>query len=57
MADHDVLKNFDPVQVAMMGERCILVDDTDKVVGHDTKKNCSITRYTTAGDLLLTFLT
>lgn len=34
------LKGFDPVQVALMQEECILVDKDDKVIGHDSKKNC-----------------
>ena len=27
-------------QVRLMAEECILVDENDNVVGHDSKKNC-----------------
>lgn len=39
------LNEYDPMQVALMGERCILVDENDKVVGHESKKNCALFRH------------
>jgi hypothetical protein len=35
------LEIYDAIQVQLMDELCILVDENDKVVGSDTKKNCS----------------
>jgi hypothetical protein len=35
------LKDYDPVQVQLMGERCILVNEKDQVIGHESKKNCT----------------
>lgn len=43
VAGGDELKGFDPIQVALMQEECILVDSNDKVIGHDSKKNCMLT--------------
>eukprot|EP01122_Echinamoeba_exundans_P005016 TRINITY_DN151_c0_g1_i1.p1 TRINITY_DN151_c0_g1~~TRINITY_DN151_c0_g1_i1.p1 ORF type:complete len:263 (-),score=48.63 TRINITY_DN151_c0_g1_i1:28-816(-) len=42
MATEADLQKYDPVQVALMGERCILVDENDKVIGHESKKNCHL---------------
>lgn len=42
MASEDAMQKYDPVQVALMGERCILVDENDKVTGHESKKNCTL---------------
>jgi isopentenyl-diphosphate Delta-isomerase len=41
MATEAEMQKYDPVQVALMGERCILVDENDKVIGHESKKNCT----------------
>jgi len=38
----EVLSGHDPIQVALMQEECILVDQKDKVIGHDSKKNCHL---------------
>lgn len=38
----EVFAGHDPLQVMMMEERCILVDHKDKVIGHDSKKNCHL---------------
>jgi len=29
----------------MHGEQCLLLDDDDRVVGHDTKLNCHLTEH------------
>lgn len=36
------LSNLDETQVQLLAEECILVDENDKVVGSDTKKNCHL---------------
>ena len=36
------LSNFDKTQVQLLAEECILVDENDKVIGSDTKKNCHL---------------
>ena len=36
------LSGHDNEQVQMMNEKCIVVDDTDKIIGFDTKKNCHL---------------
>ena len=36
------LEDLNPVQVDMMKEMCILVDESDIPIGHDTKYNCHI---------------
>jgi len=34
--------DYDPVQVQLLQEECILVDGNDQVIGHDSKKNCHL---------------
>jgi len=41
---------LDPVQKKLLEEECILLDNDDKVIGHDSKKNCHLIRN---GDVLL----
>ncbi|EGD73383.1 isopentenyl-diphosphate Delta-isomerase [Salpingoeca rosetta] len=36
------LSSYDDEQVRLMAEECILVDEDDKVLGHDSKKNCHL---------------
>ena len=36
------LSTLDETQVQLLAEECILVDESDKVVGSDTKKNCHL---------------
>merc|ERR1712232_490616 len=39
----DVLSgNYDPTQISLMNERCILLNDKDEVIGYDSKKNCHL---------------
>ncbi|XP_021962924.1 isopentenyl-diphosphate Delta-isomerase 1 isoform X2 [Folsomia candida] len=42
--------NLDPVQKKLLEEECIVLDKDDKVIGHDSKKNCHLIRN---GDVLL----
>lgn len=41
MAD-DATQGLDSTQVDLLKEQCILVDENDKVVGSDSKKNCHL---------------
>jgi len=43
--------NLDPVQKKLLEEECIVLDNKDKVIGHDSKKNCHLVRDN--GDVLL----
>ena len=36
------LSALDETQVQLLAEKCILVDESDKVIGSDTKKNCHL---------------
>ena len=36
------LQGYDDEQVQMMDEDCILVDDNDNIIGHDSKVNCHL---------------
>jgi isopentenyl-diphosphate delta-isomerase len=36
--------NLDPVQKKLLEEECILLDNDDRVIGHDSKKNCHLIR-------------
>lgn len=38
--NNHVFQGHDPLQIKMMDEECILLDTDDKVIGHDSKKNC-----------------
>lgn len=42
---------MDPIQVELLKEECILVDEDDKVIGPDTKKNCHLIENIKAGKL------
>jgi len=42
VGDEQVFEGRDPVQIQMMEEECILVDRDDRVIGHDSKKNCHL---------------
>ena len=42
---------LDSTQVQLLAEECILVDESDKVVGSDTKKNCHLNVHIEAGKL------
>ena len=37
-----VLAKFDSVQVQLMEEECIVVNEKDEVIGHDSKKTCML---------------
>eukprot|EP01111_Echinosteliopsis_oligospora_P004052 TRINITY_DN163_c0_g1_i1.p1 TRINITY_DN163_c0_g1~~TRINITY_DN163_c0_g1_i1.p1 ORF type:complete len:230 (-),score=52.85 TRINITY_DN163_c0_g1_i1:29-718(-) len=37
-----LLEGYDAEQVRLMEEECILVSEDDKVIGHDSKKNCHL---------------
>lgn len=41
-AEVDVFSSADADQIRMMKENCILVDENDNVIGHDTKKRCHL---------------
>lgn len=45
------LSKLDDVQVTLLKEECILVDEQDKVVGSDTKKNCHLNVNIESGKL------
>lgn len=45
------LSEMDETQVQLLAEECILVDETDKTVGSDTKKNCHLNTNIRAGKL------
>ena len=36
------LANLDETQVQLLAEECIVVDENDKVIGSNTKKNCHL---------------
>jgi len=42
LPDGEVFSGHDPLQIKMMEEECILVDQKDNVIGHDSKKNCHL---------------
>ena len=42
---------LDSTQVQLLAEECILVDESDQVVGSDTKKNCHLNVHIEAGKL------
>jgi len=42
LGGEQVFEGHDPLQVKMMEEECILVDQKDTVIGHDSKKNCHL---------------
>ena len=42
---------LDNTQVQLLAEECILVDESDKVIGSDTKKNCHLNVNIEAGML------
>lgn len=48
MAD---LSSLDETQVQLLAEECILVNESDKVIGSDTKKNCHLNEQIQAGKL------
>lgn len=48
MAD---ISTLDDTQVQLLAEECILVDESDKVIGSDTKKNCHLNVNIEAGKL------
>lgn len=48
MAD---LSSLDETQVRLLAEECILVDEADKAIGADTKKNCHLNEYIKDGKL------
>ena len=48
MAD---LSSLDETQVKLLAEECILVDEADKVIGSDSKKNCHLNEQILAGKL------
>ena len=45
------LSRLDETQVQLLAEECILVDETDKAIGSDTKKNCHLNANIGAGKL------
>ena len=48
MVDISIL---DDTQVKLLAEECILVDESDRVVGSDTKKNCHLNEHIKEGKL------
>ena len=42
---------YDGEQVGLLSEECILVDENDKVIGSDSKKNCHLNVNIEAGKL------
>ncbi|ODM89022.1 Isopentenyl-diphosphate Delta-isomerase I, chloroplastic [Orchesella cincta] len=49
--DTDALdESVDPIQRQLLAEQCIVLNDHDKVIGHDTKRNC---HRIVNGDVLL----
>ena len=48
MAD---LSSLDETQVQLLAEECILIDESDNVIGSDTKKNCHLNDQIEAGKL------
>ena len=45
------LAELDETQVKLLAEECILVDENDKAVGSDTKKNCHLNEHIKNGKL------
>ena len=45
------LSNLDATQVNLLKEECILIDENDRVVGSDSKKNCHLNSNIKAGKL------
>lgn len=43
-------ESVDPIQRQLLEEQCIVLNDKDQVIGHDTKRNC---HRVMNGDLLL----
>ncbi|KAI9137048.1 NUDIX hydrolase domain-like protein [Paraphysoderma sedebokerense] len=43
------LNGYDPEQVKLMEEMCIVIDENDKAIGADTKKNCHLMTNINAG--------
>lgn len=43
-------ESVDPVQRQLLEEQCIVLNDKDEVIGHDTKRNC---HRVVNGDVLL----
>lgn len=44
-------EKIDPIQRKLLAEECIVLDENDGVLGHDTKKNCHLVQPN--GDILL----
>lgn len=38
----DIFAGLDPTQIALMNEKCILVDENDRVTGAASKKDCHL---------------
>lgn len=36
------MENLDEKQVQLLAEMCILIDDNDRTIGADSKKNCHL---------------
>lgn len=45
------LSNLDATQVSLLKEECILVDENDRVIGSESKKNCHLNSNIRAGML------
>ena len=45
------LSSLDSTQVQLLAEECILVDESDRVIGSDSKKNCHLNVNIEAGKL------
>ena len=45
------LTSHDPTQIQLMAEQCILVDEQDKILGAETKKNCHLNTNIDQGKL------
>ena len=51
MNGHTYLEMLDPIQEKLLEECCILLDDQDRVIGSDSKKNCHLMENIRQGKL------
>lgn len=45
------VSSLDPTQVELLKEECVLVDENDRIIGSDSKKNCHLNEEIKAGKL------
>lgn len=48
------LEEFDPIQVALLKEECIVIDENDKAIGTGSKKDCHLMTNIRDGEFDLT---